>query len=72
MIVVDVADSIFPLAHHGTMVMTNSTAAVATAATIWLRVSDEQNSPMEMNSAPTRIIPRYPLRIGPKSIRGLA
>ena len=36
-------------------------------ATIWLRVSDEQNSPIEMNSAPTRMIPRYPLKIGPNS-----
>lgn len=58
MISAAVCDSILPLAHQGTMVIANKTAAVATAATIWLRVSDEKNSPMEMNSDPTRTMPR--------------
>jgi hypothetical protein len=58
-------------AHIGTMVMANKIAAADTAATTWLRVSDVQNYPLEINSAPTRTIPRYPLKIGPKSNDGL-
>ena len=44
---------------------TNRIAAAATAATTWLRVRVEQNSPIAMNSAPTSTSPRYPLKIGP-------
>ena len=40
------------------MVMRNRIATADTAATTWLRVSDEQNSPTAMNSAPTSRMPR--------------
>jgi hypothetical protein len=43
--------------HDGAIVTTNRIAAVETAATIWLRVSDEQNRAIEMNSAPTSSTP---------------
>ena len=30
----------------------------------WLRVSDEQNTPIEINRAPTSRIPKYPEKTG--------
>src|SRR5579863_3257481 len=72
MTMIHVSDKTFPLAHHGAMVNKNSSAPADTAATTWLRVSDEQNNPIEINSAPTSTIPRYPLKIGPTSRCGRA
>ena len=55
MILIEVRDSTFPLAHHGHLVESEQGLhRAATAETIWLFVSDEKNKAIETKSAPSK------------------